>query len=229
MKNFKSMRGLAEEIAGNVRDSLSESASKFHTNDEDNFYKEIERFLKRVYGSLGINLSSYTKRKAYNLDEWLAEYLTEKIQSHSLPAKREIEDALKFPSKLSKEIFEVIKRFNASNFDEETCENIEKRIRERKDSILKSFKALMEDQEEAISEFENHIFFLFGKNIRMADIDALIGEVYQSCHEDYVDSNAFLTKKDIAILDFLKLDELLKHIDEKMTPEVIEGIRNFNN
>ena len=63
----------------------------------------------------------------------------------------------------------------------------------------------------------------------MADIDALIGEVYQSCHEDYVDSNAFLTKKDIAILDFLKLDELLKHIDEKMTPEVIEGIRKFNN
>ena len=63
----------------------------------------------------------------------------------------------------------------------------------------------------------------------MADIDALIEEMHQRCHEDYSDSNAFLSKKDVAILDFLKLAELLKYIDEKMTPEVIDGIRKFNN
>lgn len=229
MNNYKSIRGLAKEIASNVRSSLPEGASKYHFNDEDNFYKEIERFLKNVYGSLDIPLSTFTKRKAYKLDEWLSGYLADKIQSHSLPTKKEIQDALKFPSNLSKEIFEVIKNFNASNFDEDMCEDIEKTIRNRKSRILESFKSLMEDQQEAISDFENYIFFLIGKNIRMADIDALIEEMHQRCHEDYSDSNAFLSKKDVAILDFLKLAELLKYIDEKMTPEVIDGIRKFNN
>lgn len=207
--------------------SLTKLAHNIQSNTKIECYESIkkrtERFLKNIYSALGINLSTYIGGKGYILDEWLTNYLTTHIDNYNIPTQKTVKESFMYADEFSVEYLDVIKHFNNANFTGDTYEKIKNEVITAKEKIYNDFLMSIQSQQKAAESFNKFTFALIGRKLSLSELDIFIAEVKHHYKEITTSENEPITEKDIMLIDFLRLPNILKNVHNELSKEIISN------
>ncbi|MBQ4528307.1 MAG: hypothetical protein II998_09560 [Clostridia bacterium] len=217
MKKFKSITELAKEISGHDI-----------VHHMDNNKKIIESFLKRAFNEFDINLSDYTKGKKYKLNEEICDYIKKGIKSGTLPNYEDIHNAFIHPSEILDDLLKITKQFSEDNFDDETFKKVKSKIEKLKSEIFDSMLETIRNETKYAYGFRDFKFSFLSGIISYDDIDFFVEKVYHCYKEEPREPQKFITKRDLILLDYMRLPQLLKRYKRDLESRaLVEFINNI--
>ena len=190
--------------------------------------KSIERFLKDIFGNFDIDLADFKKGTKYILDDYVANYIKEKILSYSLPSKKEVDGAFEYAAPLSIELLKIAKHFIDKNFTDKTLDEIKEIIETEKENIQVRYEENIRIQQAAFAECRDFTFafLLIGRELQFSDIDKFILEV-QCCYKEDYDDGSILNGREITLINYMRLPKILKAERAKLSKQIV--LSNISN
>ena len=231
MKEGEVMVNSIKELVGNIVascdvDNLTEEEYDKFENMPAKMEKKIQRYIQNIFEVLDIKLTTYTKGRPYKFDEWLEVFFKSKFKDKkflNLLEAGEIKEAFSIPNEFALECLNVVKHFNDINFTGETYEEIKAQINQEKEKICQDLKKQFTERERVKEAIDSFIFAIIGKEMSLGELDVFLEDVQRCYAECSQNKSDLLTERDIMLINFLSLPNVIKNAHRKM---IDESIRN---